>query len=153
MRINAVPPPPREDRRKGGCAMRLFTTLMIAASLALPVPAFAQDAMAGATLYGDFCAVCHGATGTGDGPMAEVLTIAPPDLTALAAGGAFPVLRVARQIDGRHPLKAHGGAMPLFGPWFEGDGADVVLQAEGGQPVMMSRPIADLITYLQEIQS
>jgi mono/diheme cytochrome c family protein len=153
MRIKAVAPRPREDRRKGGCKMRLFKTLMIAAALALPVPASAQDATAGAVLYADFCAVCHGASAAGDGPMAEVLTIAPPDLTALAAGGAFPVLRVARQIDGRRPLQAHGGPMPIFGPWFEGDGADVVLQTEAGQPVMMSRPIADLIAYLIEIQS
>ena len=43
--------------------------------------------------------------------------------------------------------------MPLFGRWFEGVGADVALPGPGGQPILMSRPIADLITYLQEIQS
>jgi mono/diheme cytochrome c family protein len=133
--------------------MHLFKSLTIAACLALPGMSHAQDATEGATLYADFCAVCHGVSGTGDGPMAEVLTVAPTDLTALAGGDGFPILRVARQIDGRHPIQAHGGAMPLYGQWFEGDGADVVLQTESGQPVMMSRPIADLIAYLMDLQS
>jgi hypothetical protein len=85
--------------------------------------------------------------------MAEALTVAPPNLTMLAEDGAFPALRVARQIDGRDPLVAHGGEMPLYGRWFEGDGADVAMTGPGGQPMMLSRPIADLIAYLMEIQS
>ena len=133
--------------------MRFFNSLMMVAGLSLPAPVLAQDAMTGGMLYADFCAVCHGADATGGGPMAEALTVAPPDLTMLAAEGAFPVLRVAGQIDGRDPLLAHGGAMPLFGPWFEGQGADVALPGPGGQPVMMSQPIADLIAYLMEVQS
>lgn len=127
--------------------------VLFPAALALSAPAVAQDAARGAVLYTDFCAVCHGAEAAGDGPMAEVLTLAPPDLRRLSEGGAFPVLRVARQIDGRNPLLAHGGEMPLFGTWFEGDGADVAVSGDGGQPVMMSRPIADLIAYLMEVQS
>jgi mono/diheme cytochrome c family protein len=133
--------------------MRRAAFAMIAAGLALGPPAAAQDAGAGAAIYGDFCAVCHGPAGQGDGPMAEALTVAPPDLTMLAEDGAFPALRVARQIDGRDPLVAHGGEMPLYGRWFEGDGADVAMTGPGGQPMMLSRPIADLIAYLMEIQS
>ncbi len=124
-----------------------FVTLALTA-----LPAAAQDAEAGRQLYIDFCAVCHGEAGRGDGVMAEVLTITPTDLTALSAGGDFPTLRVAEQIDGRRPMLAHGGDMPLFGQWFQGDGADVALPGPGGQPILMSRPIADLVTYLQEIQ-
>jgi mono/diheme cytochrome c family protein len=131
--------------------MRLVLSFVAAFSLCHP--AVAQDAGAGATLYADFCAVCHGVAGLGDGPMADALTVAPADLTVLQAEGEFPVLRVARQVDGRDPLLAHGGEMPLFGPWFEGDGADVAMPGPGGQPVMLSRPIADLIAYLMEIQS
>ena len=133
--------------------MRRAAFAMIALGLALGPPAAAQDAGAGAALYGDFCAVCHGPAGRGDGPMAEALTVAPPDLTMLAEDGEFPVLRVARQIDGRDPLVAHGGEMPLYGQWFEGDGSDVAMTGPGGQPMMLSRPIADLIAYLMEIQS
>jgi mono/diheme cytochrome c family protein len=131
--------------------MRLIPLVFTALILAVPVSA--QEAETGATLYADFCAVCHGPGGQGDGPMAEVLTLPPTDLTALNAAGEFPVLRVARQIDGRNRLLAHGGEMPIFGAWFEGEGADVAMPGPGGQPVMLSRPIADLIAYLMEIQS
>lgn len=119
---------------------------------ALAGPAAAQDAEQGEWLYGGFCATCHGETGKGDGPMTEVLTIQPADLTQLSAGngGTFPVLRVARQIDGRDRGLGHGGPMPLFGRFFEGD--DVAIPAEGGQPMMTSRGIADLIAYLETIQ-
>jgi mono/diheme cytochrome c family protein len=128
-------------------------SLGLVAAIAVAGAASAQDAGEGARLYADFCAVCHGADARGGGVMAEVLTVAPPDLTTLAAGGAFPTLQVVRQIDGRDPLLAHGGDMPLFGMWFEGDGADVALSGPGGQPMLVSRPIADLVTWLIEVQS
>ena len=131
--------------------MRLFPSLVTVFFVCHP--ALAQDASTGAVLFADFCAVCHGEAGRGDGPMAEALTVAPADLTALRGQGDFPLLDVARQIDGRRPLLAHGGEMPVYGPWFEGDGADVAMSGPGGQPVMLSRPIADLIAYLMEIQS
>lgn len=113
----------------------------------------AQDGAAGAGLYADYCAVCHGVDGRGQGVMAAVLTVVPTDLTRLGVGEAFPTLRVVRQIDGRDPVLAHGGDMPIFGPWFEGDGPDVALPGPGGQPIMVSRAIADLVVYLQGIQS
>jgi hypothetical protein len=85
--------------------------------------------------------------------MAPALTVAPTDLTQLAQGdGGFPILRVARQIDGRAPMAAHGGEMPLFGAWFEGQGADVALSGPGGQPIMLTASMADLISYLMEVQ-
>jgi mono/diheme cytochrome c family protein len=134
--------------------MRRIIPLAATAAITLtPLPAAAQDAEAGRLLYRDFCAACHGATARGDGVMRPVLTLAPPDLTRLAGDGAFPVLRIAEQIDGRRPMAAHGGDMPIFGRWFEGDGPDVALPGPGGQPVLMSRPVADLVTYLQSIQS
>ncbi len=116
--------------------------------------AMAQDAGAGRGLYDRFCAACHGDSGRGDGVMTGVLTLAPSDLTRLAARaqGAFPLMAVVRRIDGRDPILAHGGEMPLFGPWLDGEGADVALSGPGGQPVMVSRPIADLVAYLRQIQ-
>jgi len=130
--------------------MRCSLIIVLASVMAGPLAA--QDSDAGAALYRDLCAVCHGSDARGDGPMAGALSVAVPDLTALAAGGDFPTLRVVRQIDGRDPLLAHGGDMPIFGGWFEGDGADVALAGPGGQPMLVSRPIADLVVFLQEIQ-
>ena len=133
--------------------MRANSMILAVAMVLSAGPALAQDATAGAQLYADFCGVCHGEDGRGNGVMAEVLTIQPSNLATLSVDGEFPILQVVRQIDGRDPMLAHGGEMPLFGQWFEGEGADVAMPGPGGQPILMSRPIADLVAYLIEIQS
>ena len=131
--------------------MRLAWKLPVVMGL-LASPLAAQDADEGARLYQQHCATCHGAEATGDGPMAAALILQPPDLTALAAGndGVFPMARVARRIDGRDPLVSHGSPMPVYGPFFEGD--DTAIRVETGQPMMTSRPVADLVAYLEGIQ-
>jgi len=131
--------------------MTSFRALAAGVCASLAAPLWAQgDAAAGYALFEMNCAQCHGTEAHGDGPMAEILAIAPPDLTGLAEAGEFPTARVARQIDGRDPMLAHGGEMPVYGQVFEGD--DVVLRLASGQPMMTSRPIADLLAWLQEIQ-
>lgn len=127
-------------------------TLTIALTI-LAGPAIAEpDITAGANVFQGFCAVCHGGDAKGDGPMAESITLAPPDLTTLAAsnGGVFPTFRVVRQIDGRDPMLAHGGEMPLFGALFEfPDGA---IASETGQPIITAQPIADVTAWLESVQ-
>jgi mono/diheme cytochrome c family protein len=105
----------------------------------------------GAELYAVHCATCHGIEATGRGPMAGVLVIAPSDLTALSAAGVFPVERVVRRIDGTDPLVSHGSAMPVYGPFFEGKGR--ALRLPDGRQIMTSQPIADLLAYLETLQS
>lgn len=126
----------------------IIISMMVAA-----LPAIAQDAAEGEMIFSTYCATCHGMDGSGGGPMAELLAIAPPDLTALTAGngGAFPTERVVFRIDGRDMLTAHGGPMPLFGGFFEGTGAAVSTQ--GGQPIVTSVPVADLVTWLESVQA
>lgn len=126
---------------------------ILAAALAVwAAEGMAQDTEAGGHLYLRYCAACHGMEGRGDGEMAAILTIRPTDLTGLSAGNGavFPVIQVARQIDGRDPLLAHGGVMPLFGDFFEGQ--DVAVRAETGQTMMTSWAIADLLAFLETIQ-
>lgn len=63
------------------------------------------------------CASCHGVDGSGNGPVAGVLKIQPPDLTRLASRnhGNFSYADVYATIDGRMPL-AHGTReMPIWG--------------------------------------
>lgn len=117
-----------------------------------PISAVAQDAAEGATLYQWYCASCHGADADGAGPMAPVLLVPPTDLTGLAAAqsGVFPLLRVVQRIDGTDPLVSHGSDMPVYGPLFLGN--EVALKTASGQPVLMGRPVADIVLYLQEIQ-
>src|SRR5262245_10354056 len=62
-----------------------------------------RDVAQGRELFAKYCASCHGAGGTGNGPAAAAMRRSPPDLTglALANGGVFPVERVGRIVDGR----------------------------------------------------
>lgn len=119
----------------------------------LAAPAAAQEVTAGAELYRDHCATCHGTEAMGNGPMAPALVLQPPDLTGLSArnAGVFPMIRVVMRIDGRDPLVAHGSPMPVYGDLFEGD--DTPLRAETGQPILAGRAVADLVAYLQSIQA
>ena len=81
------------------------------------------DRADGATLYANLCAACHGPDGRGDGPVADVLTVATPDLTglSLANAGKFPLGRVEAAIRGVEMPAVHGGRqMPLWGPALEG---------------------------------
>ena len=118
--------------------------------------AAAQDAdpSDGQELFRLHCAQCHGADATGGGPMAEMLAVATPDLTVLAAnnGGGFPTAEVARQIDGRDRMLAHGGDMPIFGPYLEAD-QNIPLRLPSGQTMLTGLPLANIIVYLESIQS
>lgn len=127
-------------------------TIILAATLLLGLPATAQDMDVGKALFQKNCATCHGLDGAGNGPMAPAMALQPTNLTLLAAGngGAFPTLRVVRRIDGREPLVSHGSPMPIFGEFFEGQGA--ALKTAAGQPIMTSQPIVDLVTWLESVQ-
>lgn len=112
----------------------------------------AQDTDLGAQLYADYCAACHGASGKGDGDMANVMTIPSPNLTLLAKenDGAFPMLQVIHVIDGRTGVRAHGGTMPLFGKVFQTQ-ADT--GAGGYGAILESRGrVLSLAMYLESIQ-
>jgi mono/diheme cytochrome c family protein len=67
--------------------------------------------------YMNSCAQCHGADAKGAGPMAELLTKTPPDLTVLAKnnGGVFPVSTTYAVIDGTSEIGSHGREMPIWG--------------------------------------
>src|SRR5579862_2752861 len=72
-------------------------------------------------MFREYCAVCHGDEGKGNGPAADALKKAPADLTQIARknGGTFPKVRVMRVIDGADVIAAHGSrAMPVWGNIF-----------------------------------
>ncbi|MBS8228671.1 c-type cytochrome [Vannielia litorea] len=126
--------------------------MMIAAAALVAGAAQAQDVHEGRLLYERHCATCHGLDADGQGPMAPALVLQPVDLTELALNnsGTFPMARVVKRIDGRDPLVSHGSPMPVYGELFDGD--DTPLKAETGQPIMTSRPVADLVEYLKTLQ-
>ncbi|WP_439122339.1 c-type cytochrome [Marivita sp.] len=131
---------------------RAFACFSLLALTAAPL--MAQDVDHGRALFQTHCATCHGADAKGQGPLAPALVLQPVDLTALAArhDGVFPLERVLKRIDGTDPLVSHGSPMPVYGPYFEGV-ANTPMKLPSGQPILVSDPIADLVGYLQSVQS
>ena len=131
---------------------KVFLTVLFA--IAGPVASQEIDLQAGKNLYMTYCWQCHGQNASGNGPMAEKFAMTTADLTSLKVNnnGVFPLEAVARQIDGRDPLKAHGGQMPLYGPLFE-TGYAVTIRLPGGPPMMAGLPLANLIIYLDSLQT
>lgn len=127
-----------------------MTRFLVAACLLLAAPAAAQDAERGARLFAEHCAVCHGAGLRGDGPMAEILLVPPPDLTRIAERyDGFPRVGIAWKIDGRDPLVSHGGDMPLFGFVF-GEMSEIM--RDGSQVVLTAPEVVDMVAYLERMQ-
>ena len=102
----------------------------------------------GAAVYKTYCAVCHGLDAKGDGPLAESLRRVPPDLTLLAKRNAwkFDAASVHRMIDGRDPIKGHGGPdMPIWGDAFKRSG-------EGYSEKAVRARIDALVEHLRSLQ-
>ena len=103
----------------------------------------------GMAVYKTYCAVCHGTEAKGDGPLATNLRHAPPDLTLLAKGneGKFDGVRVHRMIDGRDPIKGHGGPdMPVWGDAFK-------RSTEGFSEKAVTERVDALVEHLKTLQS
>lgn len=106
------------------------------------------DIEAGSETYGKYCASCHGKLGKGDGPVAEVLKIAPSDLTALARtyDGKFPRGYVSAVLIFGKRVASHGSDdMPVWGAKFRKIDPE---HDRSGQ-----KHIDDLVAYLESIQA
>ncbi len=119
------------------------------ALLAAPAQAQSASSATGDYLFRTYCAACHGESAKGNGPLADSMRKRPADLTEIAKRnkGVFPKEQVYRMIDGREPVKGHGGAdMPVWG--------DVFTRAvEGGDPNVVQKRIEALVDYLAGIQA
>ncbi len=137
---------------------RLQAGLLCLALLATPIfagdgpetaePAESREVL-GALSYRIHCLNCHGSSGTGNGPMAELLKIVPADLTRLAErhDGEFPAEHIYRTIDGRQEITGHGSRqMPVWGIGFQDLGRDA------DQEEVVRNKILDLVSYLKTLQ-
>ncbi|MDJ1016526.1 MAG: cytochrome c [Paracoccaceae bacterium] len=126
--------------------------LMIASFCIWPALALAENPAMGRDAFADHCATCHGLGGEGDGPMAAVLSVAPPDLTRLSAanGGVFPASQVVWRVDGTTEVMAHGGPMPIFGLILDGPSGGIV--TEDGEEVIASEAVVNIAAWLRGIQ-
>ena len=103
---------------------------------------------AGAEMYKEYCAACHGPKGKGDGPAASALKTAPPDLTLLAKqnNGQFPDMHVAAVLKGGPDWPAHGSAeMPVWGPLFS--------SVSGNNSSLVALRVSNITKYLQSLQA
>lgn len=130
---------------------RMFTVAVFL--LILPGVALAQQAEdnGGKSMYNDYCAGCHGLDAKGKGPIAPLLTIPTTDLTQLSKknDGVFPALRVAKVIDGREEVRAHGTPeMPLWGREFTRQEAGTM----GTEKAAVSGRTQALVAYLNSVQ-
>ena len=135
------------SRIRNDCSLLL---LLMALWLAAQDSAFADSKQVarGRALYLEYCVSCHGIAGEGDGPVARSLTTPPANLRRLAErfGNPLPEDEIARYIDGRAEIKAHGPRdMPVWGTRF-------YYKSRGNERVVQ-RWIAQLVAYLQSIQS
>jgi hypothetical protein len=117
--------------------------------LTTPAIVWGNDIGEGRKQYLQHCAACHGIKGDGHGPLEHELTAPPADLRLLSRkyGNPLPEDQIARFMDGRADVKAHGPRdMPVWGEemWQYPEGS--------GNPNQVSDSVAHLIHYLQSIQ-
>jgi len=112
------------------------------------------SSVSGAQMFKEYCAVCHGPSGKGDGPVATALKVPPPDLTTLAQrhDGKFPDDYVSNVLKNGVQNPAHGsGEMPVWGPIF-----DTMNRWKALCPGMDETPvtlrITNLTNYLKSVQ-
>ena len=128
-------------------------TLTIAGSVLASAPLGAQaqpsSSPTGDYLFRTYCASCHGNSAKGDGPLAESLRKRPADLhrNRPPQQGRLSRDQVFRIIDGRQPVKGHGGAnMPVWGDVF-------ARSSEVHDEAAITERIEALVRYLEGLQA
>ena len=107
-----------------------------------------EQTASGREVFRLYCAACHGPSGRGDGPLAANMRRKPSDLTEIAKrnGDQFPSDLVFRAIDGRQPVRGHGGPdMPVWGDAFARSGNNAT-------PTSVQKTIESLVSYIQSFQ-
>jgi len=129
-------------------ATRLVAGIIVLSCSTTALAGQGATAPTGSGLFVNHCVSCHGPQAKGNGPMVSVLQIKPADLTTIAKrnGGKFPTDVVFQTIDGRKPVRGHGGqGMPVWGDTFQ--------RVEGGATPDVARARIDaLVRYLESIQ-
>lgn len=139
-------------------ATTVFATLLLIAPMAA-TPAAAQGPPAapqsdmrqrvtGGEIFRTYCATCHGRAGRGDGPLADSMRRRPADLAEIAKrnGGEYPSDVVYRTIDGKEPVRGHGGPdMPVWGDAF-------ARSHDGGDAATVKERIDSLVEFIRTLQ-
>jgi mono/diheme cytochrome c family protein len=104
----------------------------------------------GQKMFTAYCAVCHGADGTGNGPAAKALKIPPANLTLLSQKnlGVFPAKHVESVLQFGVQNPAHGTAeMPIWGNLML-----TLHPSSQDAAALVNQRIFNLTEYLKKIQ-
>ena len=136
---------------------RIAGALVAALTLAIAGSAFGQlRTELGKREYVSNCAVCHGATGRGDGSYFELLKTRVPDITTITQRnkGVFPADRVYQIIDGRETIKSHGPReMPIWGQDYSVQAAKYYVDTPYDPEVYIRVRILSLIDSICSLQT
>jgi mono/diheme cytochrome c family protein len=112
------------------------------------VPITNTPSNSGKDMFNNYCAVCHGKDGKGNGPAATAMKTPPTDLTVLAQknSGKYPAPHVAAVIKGQATTPSHGSQdMPVWGPLFS--------SISQGHDAQVQQRIANLVSYVGTLQA
>jgi mono/diheme cytochrome c family protein len=104
----------------------------------------------GPQLFQKLCASCHGPGGRGDGAVAPLFKLSPPDLTRIAArhSGVFDRDKIRQFIDGTGTHAAHGTReMPVWGVELQ-----AAAQGPDGARNQTGAILDSLVEFLRSIQ-
>ena len=105
------------------------------------------NAASGKEMYTQYCAACHGVEGTGNGPAASAMKLAPTDLTQLAKkhDGKFPENSIASVLRFGNGPGPHGSAeMPVWGPLLQ--------SLDKYHDTTAQQRISNLVNYIETLQ-
>ncbi len=125
--------------------------ILCSATALLAARRLPKEVTEGRVLYTRYCASCHGLAADGRGPVAVALSRPPSDLRRLAEryGTPLPAERIARFIDGREDVAAHGARdMPVWGERFRAPEPE----QSGRKPAVDPR-VVSIVAYLASIQA
>jgi mono/diheme cytochrome c family protein len=135
----------------------ITTAVFVMALTAVPAAAQTQALDIGKHEYTENCAVCHGTTGKGDGPMAGLVAHGlVMDLTTISKRnkGVFPFARIYGIIDGTEEIGWHGTRqMPIWGTEYSTKGFRTTFEAapKDIESYVQGRILA-LIGYIYTLQ-
>lgn len=144
---------------RGGLVMSglLLGGLLVSGCITTSKPAKPGSAQAhqpvppsGEMLFQRHCTSCHGKDASGNGPIAQLLKSPPPDLTTFSRrrNGQFSYVELARFIDGRQDVAAHGSRMmPVWGKQFARAEED-----PSERESVVSGNLLELVLYIEAIQ-
>ena len=120
--------------------------------------AYGAENTVGKNEYEMRCAMCHGASGKGDGWLGKGLIKPPPSLRELKKNnkGVFPMQLVTDVVDGRKAVGMHGPReMPVWGDVFRSEEKAASAARPGAttsDEQMARAKIRALATYVSNLQ-